>query len=327
MKCKPSFCAVLLLLAAASAGHCEDSLFSHTPINSVFVQPGANPSMERGRGAPTQPREGGEPAKRLAGAPDLAQLIGQAGLDAKAVSENVVSTKVQHESWSFPALVTTSDDKNQVILILLLSVLKDDQQVPADKLLELMNASRDHAPAFFAYSSKRKRVELYRTLDNQDISPDQLRGEIARLAEGAAQTQDLWKLEASAPSASPPAGQKPVAASRPQSAKPVATGGQSIKSSRPGSANSLVGRWSASRSKTEAFAMQLKADGTFVLVHVNQGKQTRSTGKFTLAGQSLTLAGSDGNKLAGDISPVSEQEFRFQPSGGKAGSLTFKKAG
>ena len=72
--------------------------------------------------------------------------------------------------------------------------------------------------------------------------------------------------------------------------------------------------------------MQLKADGTFVLVHVNQGKQTRSSGKFTLSGQLLTLAGTDGSKLAGNIGGVSGQEFQFQPTGGKGSSLTFKKS-
>lgn len=253
----------------------------------------------------------------------MAQLVSQAGLDPKAVSENVVSTKIQHETWSFPTLVTTSDDRSQVILVLLLAVLEDEQRLSADKLLELMNANRDEAPAFFAYSTKRKRIELYRTLENDGITSEQLRGEISRLAEIAARTQGLWKLEtqAGAKPASPPT--KAGAASKPATAKPP-TG--PVPRTAPSAKADLVGRWSAAKSKTEAFAMQLKADGTFVLVHVNQGKQTRSTGRFTLSGQSLTLAGSDGSKLAGDIRSISDKEFSFQPTGGKAGSLTFKKA-
>jgi hypothetical protein len=310
------------VLAATSSGRAEDSLFSHTPINSVFVQPGAG-----GAGGPAgqnAPPAAAAPSPRLEGAPALAELVGKSGLDAKVVSENVVSTKIQHETWSFPALVTTSDDRRQVILVLLLSVVKDEQSLPAAKLLELMNANRDHAPAFFAYSSKRKRIELYRTLDNNNVAPEQVRGEITRLAEIAAKTQGLWKLESSPAASGTPATGKPLAKNA-APGKPAAPQSGNATAA-PASGNPLVGRWSASRSKTEAFAMQLKADGSFVLVHVNQGKQTRSSGKFTLAGTLLTLAGSDGSKLAGNIGAVSAKDFQFQPTSGKAGSLTFKKA-
>lgn len=305
-------CTLLVVLGLSADGRGEDSLFSRTPINSVFVQPGVAPSA--GPAGPQQPAS--PPSARLSGGPALAEIVGQTGLDAKIVGENVVSTKVQHESWSFPALVTTSEDRDQVVLILLLSVVQDEQQLPAGKLLELMNANRDQAPAFFAFSSKRKRIELYRTLENNGLTADQIRREIGRLAEIAVQTQPLWKFdkESAKPAPRPQQASPPQAAAAP-TAKPAAT------------ASAFVGRWAASRSKTEAFAMQLKSDGTFVLVHVNQGKQTRSTGKFTVSGQQLTLASDDGSKLAGSVQNMNGQEFQFQPLGGKSGSLTFKKAG
>lgn len=310
--------AVLSHFTACGAVWAEDSLFSRTPINSVFAQPGSNlPSGSAGPASPT-----GRPPAKLSGAPALAEVVSQAGLDPKAVSQNVVSTKVQHESWSFPALVTTSDDHDQVVLVLLLSVVQDEKQLPAAKLLEMMNANRDHAPAFFAYSSKRKRIELYRTLENSGVTPAQVREEIERLAKIAGATQSLWKLETSAEKRAPaastpankPAGEPAKTATKPPPAR-AATG-----------QNPLVGRWSAARSKTEAFAMELKADGTFVLVHVNQGKQTRSTGKFVFSGNQLTLSGDDGSKLAGTVALQSAGEFQFQPSGGKQARLTFKKA-
>jgi hypothetical protein len=182
--------AVFGVFSATVACQAEDSLFSHTPINSVFAQPGVGGANGPAGGQMPEKR----PPMRITGAPELAALVSQAGLDPKAVSENVVSTKIHHQSWSFPALVTTTDDRSQVVLVLLLSVVKDDQQLPAAKLLELMNANRDHAPAFFAFSAKRKRVELHRTLDNSGVTSEQLREEINRLAEIAASTQSLWKV-------------------------------------------------------------------------------------------------------------------------------------
>jgi hypothetical protein len=210
-------------------------------------------------------------------------------------------------------LITTDEEKREVMLVLLLSVVKDQKQLSAAKLLELLSASREHAPAYFAYSSKRQRIELYRTLENRTLSGELLKTEINRLAAIAKETEGLWNLESTA--TTPPAATSPAQSTPATPTSPAAEG-----------ATLLVGKWSASRSAKEAFALQLNANGKYVLVHVNQGQQTKSTGQFTLTGQLLTLIGDDGTKLTGQIAGQTAKQFQFSPAGGKSAALTFRKA-
>jgi hypothetical protein len=88
---------------------------------------------------------------------------------------------------------------------------------------------------------------------------------------------------------------------------------------------SLVGKWSAVRSAKEAFALQLNTDGSFVLVYVKDGKQSRSTGKYALSDGLLTLTTSDGSKFSGSLGNVSARSFEFIPQSA-ASKLTFQRA-
>ena len=87
----------------------------------------------------------------------------------------------------------------------------------------------------------------------------------------------------------------------------------------------VVGKWSAARSKTEAFAMQLNSDGKFMLVAVKNGKETKSEGQFTFREGQLTLAAKDGGKLIGSVSALTADAFEFTPQNVAAGKLTFKR--
>ena len=72
--------------------------------------------------------------------------------------------------------------------------------------------------------------------------------------------------------------------------------------------------------------MQLNSDGTFTLVYMNNGKQSKSTGKYTLAGGQLTLSTNEGGKFNGSISNVTAKSFEFIPPTNANGKLTFQKA-
>jgi hypothetical protein len=87
---------------------------------------------------------------------------------------------------------------------------------------------------------------------------------------------------------------------------------------------SLTGKWSTSRSATEAFAIQFNADQTFVLVYVNGTNQSRSTGTFSLRGSTLTFDGQQGFRLTGTIVSSQDGEFQFTPQNGSA--LRFKRS-
>lgn len=289
-----------ILIAANSAVlSAESSLFSNVRAASVFTSSG-------GTAAVAPPLVGSERTEvKVTAAGQLSRLLNQAGFESKEIDERVVTTKKQLDPWSFPVLVTISEDETRLGIVLLLSAVKEGQ-VPADKLLSLLELNRKHAPSQFAYSSQRKRIELYRSIKNQDVTGQQLREKIDLLANLAKETEGFWQFDAATASESP-------------AADSTETGTKTT---------SLVGRWSAARSESEAFAAKFEANGTFTLVYVKQGRQTRSTGKFTLQGQSLTLEGNQGLRLTGSVISQSDEEFRFLPKDSSSGAtpLTFKKA-
>jgi len=155
----------------------------------------------------------------------------------------------------------------------------------------------------FAYRADQKRFEIGQTLLNRSIGSNELRRAVDRLVRVAGETKSLWQIEA-----------------------PAANNASSDQAERNASTPSLVGKWSAARSKTEAFAVQFNGDNTFVLVYVNGGRQTRSNGKYSVSSSKLTLEGKDGFRLAGSINSPSNSEFRFVPENSTSTGLTFKRA-
>jgi hypothetical protein len=87
----------------------------------------------------------------------------------------------------------------------------------------------------------------------------------------------------------------------------------------------VIGKWSAAQTDKGAFALQLDADGSFMLVHIKDGKQSHSTGKFTVTDGQLTLTTSKGATFSGNISNLTARSFEFAASGGE-GFLTFVRA-
>jgi hypothetical protein len=134
-----------------------------------------------------------------------------------------------------------------------------------------------------------------------------------------------------APQAAAPASPSTVSPAGPATERSSADQAVTVpkSSESQGLSQALTGRWSATRSTTEAFAVQFSPDGTFRLAYVNGTKKTTSTGRFTLNADRLTLTGTDGTSLAGTIISTSDAEFQFKPIQGaqKDSALTFRKAG
>lgn len=306
-------CSVLaVIMSGPSLALAGDDLFSEVPAQSVF---GHSANSD----APTA-----SPLRRVAGPRSLTNLLLAAGLQPKEVSPQVVTAKVSHGSAAISVLITVSDDQTQLWLSMPLSTVQNDADLPKEKLLALLEATQKHAPFIFHYSTTSKRIELQRVLPNRDVTGDAIRTELQDMVDLAAKTPEVWRLEsavtpsstvatATSPASAPTAGAP--ATSTPPSTTPVASGS-------PG--NALVGTWSAALSNTEAFALQLKADGAFLLVHVKDKNSTRSQGKFTAQGGSLTLQGADGTSLSGTLQ-IQGTEFDFTPQNAKQ-SLRFKKA-
>ncbi len=335
----------LTVVATTGAAAQEvDSLFSSVRASTAFdndIATNAGNSAAAG-------------TKRLTSTDEIVHTLQEAGFEASASGTRMAATRKQLDLWMFPVLVTVAEDEQDVSIVLGLRAVSDSQKVPAPRLLQLLESNEKSGRTSFAFNRDRNRIELFSLLKNVGVHAQALRDEINRLAILARDTESLWNLEESAGGApltqtattsggatktasapvvpTAPAATAPAAtATAPVSPAPVASMPQS--SSPPAAslqlaANSLQGRWSASRSATEAFAILLNTDSTFVLVSVSNGKQARSTGKFTLENSQLTLEASEGGRLVGKVTLLTASEFRFEQQTNSATGtpLTFRKS-
>lgn len=277
----------------------DDSLLSDVRIDSVYEsETDSSGSSERKQ----------KQTVRVRTTEKLSELLRDAGFEVKSSKNQIVKTTKKLDRWSFPVLVTITEDEQNLGLTLALSSVSDIGLMTTEKLLDLMEANRKHAPSQFLFSKTRKRTELFCLLKNDGVTAQSLRDEINRMAVLAKENEAIWRIGDNAKTAATP--QEP-------SEKSSDTG-----TTAPGSA--LTGNWSAARSSKEAFAIRFEADGTFQLIYIKDGKQTRSSGKFTQDAQSLTLEGKDGLRLTGSFSLQSEKQFQFQPR--NSTQLTFRKA-
>ena len=309
----------------------EDSLFSAVDATSAFNNDSDVTKSE--------PASGSAQKSRLISTNDLIRTLLDADFEGTAIGTRAVSTKKQLAKWQFPVLVTLSENEQDVTIVLGLRRVSDLQKVPATRLLQLLETNEKSGRTSFAFNRERNRLELFSLIDNSDITGQTLRDQINRLAILARDTESLWNLEESAGGALENSANTenssatkvvdtsaaPAPLNSIPSTPPVT---QTLPAAAAVSANSLHGRWSASRSTTDAFAMLLNADTTFVLVSVSGGKQSRSSGKFRLLNNQLTFEGSDGSRLDGTVTLVSGSEFRFEQKSTATtnAALTFRKA-
>ncbi|MFI4875493.1 MAG: hypothetical protein ACIALR_09155, partial [Blastopirellula sp. JB062] len=212
----------------------------------------------------------------------------------------VVLVKKSLDDWKFNVLVTLAEDEMSIGLTMPLSTLKDEAKLSNSQLIKLLAANQQYAPSVFTFSAARRRTELFRTLPNESLTGRTLRDAINQMAILAKRTVDLWKMPGGNVSAEP---------SQPAESK----------------STSLLGAWSAAKSPTEAIAIRFNPENKFRLVYVKSGRQTQSTGKYDLKGETLSLIGDDGIRLAGQFQILSNTEFRFTPSAA-IGTLKFAKA-
>jgi len=290
--------ALLLSFSTPSLFADEDDLFSKVRAKSVFEDSSGGDADQNSASK----------GKRITKTEDLRDLLKSAGFEAKVASSRAVTTDKQLDPWTFPVLLVISEDESQISINLGLATVKDvASELPADKLLQMMTASQDNAPMLFSYHAKRQRTEVSQVLKNKQLTGLMLRDEINRMAILAKNNSDLWSTAGS--KTTPPETQKKTA---------------TTPSTTPVTAATLAGKWSAARSDKEAFAVELTAKGKFNLVYIKDGKQTKSSGTFTVSAGQLSLVGSDGLKLEGRLTVNSSTEFRFEP--GKSKALVFKKA-
>lgn len=332
--CRHSILLIATILHPVAAGldafGQQDDLLSSVRASSVFsddVEP-SGPS-----GVVAEPN-------RMTSADDLVRMLQQAEFTASASGNRSASTTKQLDSWQFPVLVTISDNEQELFLVLGLRSVSDTQKLPTSRLLQLLEQNQKAGRATFVFNRDRRRIELLCLVKNSSQQAASIRDEINRLAILARETEALWNLseaDGGTPQSTAASQEnqalKPV--TRPETPQPVtaapapgSSAGKTENAPPNLTAGTLQGRWAASRSATDAFALQLNADATFVLVSVTNGRQLRASGKFSLLNDQLTLEGSDGIRLVGSVKVVSATEFQFtqQTASLSAAALSFRKA-
>ena len=293
----------LVLSANMATLSAQNSLFSEVRVNSAFS---SSTAATRSPGSSSSD----VPAK-LTDAGQLSRMLQKVSFQPKEIGSQTVTAKQKLGDWSFPVLVMITENEQQLGIVLRLSPINEKKPISAAHLLDLLSANRQYAPSYFAYSKKRKRLELCHFMENHAITSTILRDEISRLASIAQETQSHWNPNFS------------DSKSAQDSTRAETSGAESASSTTTAAA--LLGTWSVVRSAKEAFAVEFKADSSFNLVHINQAKQVKTTGKFTLSGQSLKLTASTGEfSLTGSISLKSDKEFQLALS--KSTILSFIKS-
>lgn len=293
-----------LILQAGSlrTAQANDDLFSKVSIDAPFAQ------VRDADDAPTPQAPRG---LRVTGASALTTLLQEANFETKSISTRVVATEIKRDKWNIPVRVSVFYDDDQMELALLLKALGNDYSeadVSSEKLLELMAASRNFAPAFFTYDAEYKRIELRQRISNRGVTTANLKRSLERLADIAIDNEAAWNLPK-------PTATKPPA-TKPASTPPPAPSAISV--------SALLGTWAADRSKDEAIALKLDADGKFILAIAKGSNTTRSNGKFSLSGQTLSLTADDGTKLNGTVRLNGTNGFDLQLPGNS--KIRFTKA-
>lgn len=278
--------AACLALTTTSGMAAENDLFSSIRGSSVYDDgsvPTTSPASEI----------------RITSADLLRDALNSAGFEANVAGQRFVTLSKELGRWTFPVLVTVSEDEQNIAVMLGLRTVKDSSTLTADTLLKMMAASQKNAPFTFSWSAERQRTEMYTVIKNRSVTGQLLRDTINRMAVVAKDNSALW----------------------------AGTGaGEDKQATEPETvaASSLVGRWSAARSNAEAFAIEFRAEGGFNLVYIKDKNQTKSSGTFAVTAGQLTLNGTDGLKLNGSLELVSADKFKFSPANG--GVLEFSRA-
>lgn len=282
----------------------DDDLFSDFSARAVFDS--AKDTKSNSSGSSTSA------PKRVTRAEDLRELLKAGGFEAKVSGSRVASSQKKLEPWTFPIVSELSEDEATISVVMGLASVKDvNKELTSERLLKMMKVSQDNAPMMFVYNAERKRVEVSITVQNLNVTGQMLRDEINRMAVTAKNNSDMWT------NAEQKSARKPSKTTAPAT-QPTTTQSPTI------STNRLLGKWAAARSEKEAFGVEFKTDGTFNLVYINNGQQSKSSGTFAVQPGSLKLSGSDGLKLEGKLTITSETEFRFEPA--SIAAMTFKKA-
>lgn len=320
---KPLLLALITLTSLVTDSFAgEDDLFSDLQLQST--------SAAAKSASPPEANPAGAARRTNAETATLQTALLAAGYSARVTAEGAVSVEITRTDWSARLTIAGQEDGRQLRLALQLMTPDANTSLGAETLRALLNANGSGNTAFFALAEGDQRIELVTLIAADSLDSDSLRTTLEAIADTADRTRNLWNV-ASTSNSSVPATVTPAQPTTPSVAStPTPATSTSPAATPPASttaAASLNGKWVASPTSAEAFAMQLNADATFRLVHVKGTNNTQSKGTFTLAGTTLTLKGDTGTTLTGTVTRTTEGfTLALKNAGGQSVTLTFKSS-
>lgn len=289
---------VLLLFISVTAAKADD-LFSEVTIDTVFG--GTKSTMS------ANPIGNG---KRMAGASSLRKTLQNAGFEtqdfnSKSVLATVDAPKTKDKKLS--AFLSVDVDKARVVIGIPL-VQIDEKKISSQKLLEMMNSSRNADAIYFAYSPDNNWLGIRRTISNGNVTSSVLRQRLDEMVVFAQNSLESWESEG-------------TTLNTKLTPEDVANTPKETPKETPRAGLSLTGLWGATGSRGEGYGLKFE-NNKFELAISDDGKTSESNGTYSFTGGSLTLSG-EGLTLKGTVTIKSSNKFELKLDNGP--TLTFSK--
>lgn len=128
----------------------------------------------------------------------LQEMLEKMGYEAKVEKTNqgnIYSVTIKRGTWTYIIDVSLSPSKTKLWLSGWLSVLPENEKIPVDKLLGLLEGSWTYGPAHFRYHKAFRQLNLGLCLDNREITPAVLRDQLENFMETMKKTELLWNAK------------------------------------------------------------------------------------------------------------------------------------
>ena len=114
------------------------------------------------------------------------------GYEPKELSNGYLIT-VQNEGWTMYIQVVISSDHTKLGMNANLGQV-DESTVTADQWKGLLAANNTIDPEGFVYDADTKKLYMHLSLDNRDMTPQTLRGQIDNFMSQIRSTESLWSF-------------------------------------------------------------------------------------------------------------------------------------
>jgi len=276
----------------------QEALFSEVAMESVFSN---SKRVENETPVAVRTKEIG----RITSVSGIQQLAERAGFTVKTDKSTATFTVKQGE-WQFPAVMRVDIENDLVLLELRLGRISDKTIVDQATFLKLLAGGDSARQLSFAFDPGEKVLSLRHALSNRSVTVDRLLAETEMLARYAGERAKLWsQLHVNAFNETPESPNR-----------------QNL------SLQSVVGRWLATPSSGEAFALEVTANERFKLVHVTGKGTSSSAGRASIEADALLLTGDNGTMVRGQIRHIKGGfEFTIRSADGKQKvMLDFKRS-